>query len=127
MLIVHYNYLGRGKFLHPPPSCFTGAGGIIEASGVLTPYPDCPLNYMVVKSGGRALLVYYWFLNRGRWVANDPVTKLSNLYDALSTRRTDGSLVRLVTPLREDPAAAHARLLFFTEFLKGELPKFIRH
>lgn len=127
LLIVHYNYLGRGKFLHPPPSCFTGAGGIIEASGVLTPYPDYSLNYMVVKDKGRTFLVYYWFLNRGRWVAKDTTSKLSNLHDALVTRRTDGSLVRLVTPMGDDSAEAHSRLLFFTEFLKGELPKFIRH
>ena len=128
LLIVHYNYLGRGKFLHPPTSCFRGAGGIIEASGVLTPYPDCPLNYMVVKEGGRTFLVYYWFLLRGHWSDKDikSTSKLANLYDALATRRTDGSLVRLVTPMGEDSAAAHSRLQFFTEFLKGELPKFIR-
>jgi EpsI family protein len=127
LLIVHYNYLGRGKFLHPPQSCFTGAGGIIEASGVLTPYPDFPLNYMVVKEGGRTFLVYFWFLNRGRWVAKDTTSKLGNLYDALATRRTDGSLVRIITPMGDDSAGAHSRLLFFTEFLKGELPKFIRY
>ena len=127
LLIVHYNYLGRGKFLHPPPSCFRGGGGIIEASGVLTPYPDCPLNYMVVKEGGKTFLVYYWFLNRGRWVAKDNTSKLGNLYDALATRRTDGSLVRLITPMGEDSIAAHSRLAFFTEFLKGELPKFVRY
>ena len=125
--IAHYNYLGRGRFLHPPSSCFRGAGGIIKESGVLTPYPGCPINYMVVKEGERTFLVYYWFLNRGRWVANDHITKLSNLYDALTTRRTDGSLVRLMTPIGNDAAGAQNRLLFFTEFLKGELPKFIRH
>ena len=127
LFIVQYNFLGRGKFLHPPQSCFRGAGGIIEASGGLTPYIDCPLNYMVVKDGGKTFLVYYWFLNRGRWVAKNNITKLSNLYDALATRRTDGSLVRLITPMGDDSVAAHSRLQFFTEFLKGELPKFIRN
>ncbi len=124
--IAHYNYLGRGRFLHPPTSCFQGAGCIIGETGVLTPFPDCPLNYMLVKEGERVFLVYYWYLNRGHWTAKNHITKLSNLYDALTTRRTDGTLVRLITPLGDDPAAAHSRLLFFTEFLRGELPKFIR-
>ena len=42
-------------------------------------------------------LVYYWFVQRGRNVANEYWSKWLLFVDAIIKNRTDGALVRLVT------------------------------
>jgi EpsI family protein len=44
-------------------------------------------------------LVYYWFKQRGRDIASEYWMKWYLLVDSLSMNRTDGSLVRLTTPI----------------------------
>jgi EpsI family protein len=50
------------------------------------------------KSGDR-MLVYYWFPQRGRILTSMVQLKLYAFWDAMTMHRTDGALVRLITPL----------------------------
>jgi hypothetical protein len=43
--------------------------------------------------------VYYWYQGRGRVVANEYVVKWNLLRDAMTLRRTEEALVRVVVPL----------------------------
>src|SRR5262249_23765808 len=58
-----------------------------------------PLNRVVIARDNNKQLVYYWFVQRGRNVANEYWSKWYLLVDAIAKNRTDGALVRLVTPL----------------------------
>ena len=46
---------------------------------------------------GLKQVVYYWFDERGRQVANEYLAKWYLLADAITKNRTDGSLIRLTT------------------------------
>ena len=46
-------------------------------------------------------MVYYWFPQRGRILTNAYELKLYAFWDALTRQRTDGALVRLITPVYE--------------------------
>jgi EpsI family protein len=80
------------------------------------------------KSGSRQL-TYYWFAQRGRVLTNLYQLKLYAFWDALTKQRTDGALVRLITPVyeRESLEDAEARLQGFTReivpVLDGFIPK----
>ena len=67
------------------------------------------------------MLVYYWFQQRGRIITNEYLVKWYILVDALRMNRTDGALVRVVTPLAsgEDLPAADRRL---TDFVRSVQP-----
>ncbi len=52
-----------------------------------------------MQRGSQKELVYYWFEERGMTIANEWLSKLYLLRDAIFKNRTDGALVRLVTPL----------------------------
>ena len=57
------------------------------------------VNRAIVQNGQSRQLVYYWFKQRGRDIANEYWMKWYLLADSLSRNRTDGSLVRLTTPI----------------------------
>jgi EpsI family protein len=46
--------------------------------------------------------VYYWFQQRGRIIDNEFVVKWYLFWDALTRHRTDGAMIRVITPI---PAA----------------------
>jgi EpsI family protein len=85
-----------------------------------------------MEKGNMKQLTYYWFPQRGRVLTNLYQLKLFVFWDALTRQRTDGALVRLITPVRElEPVEqCDERLQEFTrvvlpvldEFIPGENP-----
>ncbi len=85
------------------------------------------LNRAVIQKGLERQLVYYWFEGRGRHMTNDFAAKFYALSDSLTRGRTDGGLVRLITPIGTEEAedAADARLQQFLQAHIDALPRFI--
>jgi hypothetical protein len=65
--------------------------------------------------------VFYWYQGRGRTVANEFANKGWLMLDAARLRRTDGGLIRLMTPITSTPEAAFARLTSLTTALVPHL------
>jgi exosortase D (VPLPA-CTERM-specific) len=121
-----------GRSAHSPRSCLPGDGWrITELSTIDVVDPvtarQVPLNRAVITRGNETQLVYYWFEQRGRVLANEYLVKWYILRDALGTQRTDGALVRLIAPVYLDggTAAADATLRDFYVRTKTRLPEFI--
>lgn len=85
------------------------------------------LNRAVVEKGGAKALVYYWFKGRGRSVANEHVARLLVKFDGLVRGRTDGALVRYVTPILpgESEHDADGRLSRLLASTINQLTRFI--
>ena len=92
-----------------------------------TPYGTFELNRAVIEKGTLRQLVYYWFEQRGKRFTNDYLAKASVLYDGLTIGRTDGAMVRFVTPINPDEteAMADARLQRFMDESLPRLPRFV--
>jgi EpsI family protein len=86
-----------------------------------------PLNRAVIERGSTRQVVYYWFTQRGRNVANEYLSKLYLFTDAISENRTDGALVRVTTPLypNESERDADARLQSFLRELEPRLKSYL--
>ena len=81
-----------------------------------TRFGTLPLNRAIIQKGTEKQLVYYWFEGRGRRMTNDFAAKFYTVADSLTRGRTDGGLVRVITPdrrgrrgRRRRPAAALPR------------------
>ncbi|MGO9852361.1 MAG: VPLPA-CTERM-specific exosortase XrtD [Steroidobacteraceae bacterium] len=134
LYVAYYASQRTGEAAHSPRSCLPGAGWRIldlrqhEVSGVRGNGAALRVNRVLVQHGPDRELVYYWFQERGRDITSEYLVKWYLLEDALLRNRTDGALVRLVTPLPENEpqAAADARLARFTASvlpaLRGYLP-----
>ena len=85
------------------------------------------LNRAVIQKGLEKQLVYYWFEQRGRRIANEYAMKWHLLSDSIVRNRTDGALVRVVTPLRPNEAieAGDERLKSFVRLSAPLLGPFV--
>ena len=92
-----------GRTVHSPRSCIPGDGWRIAelrtvSTAAVRPDGDAlRVNRVVVDRGAARMLVYYWFQQRGRAMTDEFHVKGMIFWDALTRRRTDGALVRLVT------------------------------
>ncbi len=131
---VAYNESQRkGESSHSPDSCLPGGGWIFHDSGMVSlpvkggdGKPMRVSRALMEKSGVRQLS-YYWFPQRGRVLTNMYQLKVYAFWDALTRRRTDGALVRLITPVYESEQLqdAEARLQGFTRQVVPILDGFI--
>ena len=92
-----------------------------------TPYGKFHVNRAVIQNGMVQQLVYYWFEQRGRRMTNDYLVKASVVWDSLTRGRSDGALVRFVTPIvdGETEADADARIQRLMKLALVPLPRFL--
>ncbi len=122
----------EGAQIHSPEVCLPGAGWeVFRIEPVTVALPGTRtgavrLNRAVIQKGIERQLVYYWFQARGRQFTGDFAARFANITDSLSLGRTDGGLVRVITPIGDDGvAAADARLTRFLAASVDEIPHFI--
>jgi EpsI family protein len=85
------------------------------------------VNRAVIQQGLSEQLVYYWFEQRGRRITNDFAAKLTVVYDSIMIDRTDGAIVRFITPISpvEPEGAADERLQRMMREALPHIPRFI--
>jgi exosortase D (VPLPA-CTERM-specific) len=123
----------EGQGLHSPEVCLpVGGWEIFSLAPHVVSMPDTiygafEVNRAVIQKELQKQLVYYWFEQRGRRMINDFAAKMTVVYDSLTRGRTDGALVRLVTPIRSDEteADADARLQRLMSKALLRLPRFV--
>jgi EpsI family protein len=129
LYIGFYANQRTGDTVHSPKNCLPGSGwDPIRFSYVtiqLGADRQVVVNETVVQKGLDKQLVFYWYQGRGRVIASEYSAKLWMVADAISRNRTDGALVRIVTPIDNDEANARARLLYFTQLLFPHLDQFL--
>jgi exosortase D (VPLPA-CTERM-specific) len=105
--VAYYESQSKGKSIHTPESCLPGSGWSVDESGTeklfISPGDTkiMEVNRAVMQYGRSTQITYFWFFLRGRIVNNAYQLKLYNFWDALTMQRTDGALVRLITPVYE--------------------------
>ncbi len=72
---------------------------------------------VVLRKFDETMIAYFWFDLAGRTATNAYQVKLFNFWNALTRQRTDGALVRVMTPvaLSESEEAAERRLRRFLD------------
>ncbi|WP_171239006.1 VPLPA-CTERM-specific exosortase XrtD [Ruegeria sp. HKCCA5763] len=133
MFVAFYNKQTEGDGIHSPEVCLPVGGWEIfslepyEVNPGNTPYGSFTVNRAVIQKELSKQLVYYWFEQRGKRIVNDFRAKLSVMQDGFIMGRTDGALVRFVTPIQpgETEADADARLQRFMEPSLNRLPQFV--
>ncbi|BAV33902.1 EpsI [Sulfuricaulis limicola] len=134
LYVAYYeNQLAAHKVPHSPRACLPGGGWKLTdlrvyASGATSASGE-PLmvNRVVIQHGDQKQLVYYWFQQRGRNITSEYLVKWYIFWDSLMKNRTDGALVRLVSPImpNEDIADADRRLAEFTRQISEPLRAYI--
>ena len=124
--VAYYASQRKGVSPHSPKVCIPGGGWEI-ADFSRTRVDQMPVNRVVIRKGTQDQIVYYWFEERGTPVANEHVKKWMLFKDALILNRTDGSLIRVTTPVMSDETLADAdlRAQEFIRISKKELSQLL--
>jgi len=133
LYVAYFPTQKAGDTIHSPNHCLPGAGWVPTSREVVRlTRPDgssFPVNRYVVSKSGDRQLVLYWFQAHGRAVASDYWAKYYLVSDSVRMNRSDGALVRLMTPMLdgESPDAAQARMMKlgsqFLPLLDGCIPR----
>jgi exosortase D (VPLPA-CTERM-specific) len=133
LFLSFYESQVDGDSIHSPEAClpaggweiFSLAAAEVDLSG--TRLGRITLNRAVIQRGLERQLVYYWYEGRGRRMTGDVAIKLRTLADSLRLGRTDGGLVRAITPILpgEAEAEADARARRFLLAAADRLHRFI--
>lgn len=130
-----YESQRQGDTMHSPLNCLPGAGwlpikqdratfDVVNAAGVTQ---QITVNEFVIEKGLDRQVVLYWYQSHGRVVASEYTSKLYMIGDAMRLNRTDGAMVRVITPIagpdRTAEIAAKARA---QQFVQGLFPALSR-
>ncbi len=132
LYVAYYGSQRTGAAIHSPRSCIPGGGWEItdlkqiEVSNALG-MEGLFVNRTIIQLGDQRQLVYYWFQQRGRTFTSEYMAKWYLFQDGITMARSDGALVRLITPIppNGDEAAADERLQEFLREFHPELARFI--
>jgi len=131
--VAYYDSQRKGESIHSPETCLPGSGWIFTQSGTATIAlaghnpGSITVNRAFMEKSGVRELVYFWFPMRGRVLTKLYEVKVANFWDAMTKQRTDGALVRLITPVyqNETMAEAETRLAGFTKEVVPILDSFL--
>jgi EpsI family protein len=131
VFLAYFPSQRAGETPHSPQHCLPGSGWNPEENVRITlslpSHAPFPANRYVIAKGDQRRLVLYWFWAHDRGVASEYWAKFYLVEDAIRMNRSDGSLVRLVTPMfpGETPDAAQQRILPFTSSVVPLLDNYI--
>jgi EpsI family protein len=129
LYIGYYASQRTGDTMHSPKNCLPGAGWDPIYAGYaaipLTPARQIVVNDYVIQKDLNKQMVLYWYQGRGRVIASEYAGKFWMVTDAISRNRTDGALVRLITPMNDGEAKARMRLIGFAQSLFPDLDAII--
>jgi len=131
LYIAYLNAQRHGHSWHSPQQCIPGGGWQITSHTIIptvsTSGQNFHYNRLIIENRGQRQLLYYWYDQRSRKIANEYIMKIMLIFDAVKLRRTDGAMIRIMTPvIRGEPIEeAEARLTGFMRRLEPKLPKYI--
>ncbi len=133
LYIAYYKSQRKGEAVHSPHSCLPGGGWQLRdfdqrtLNDIKINGRPLRVNRTLIELGDQRQLVYYWFEQRGRVLTNEFAVKWFLFWDALIRHRTDGALVRLITPLSpgSDVTDADRRLADLAALIAPTLTRYV--
>jgi EpsI family protein len=105
LYVGFYQSQREGDLIHSPRNCMPGAGwNIIRSSLEEVTIPGINpgkiiMNKLNLGKGAQKQVMLYWFQSRGRFIASEYMQKVYLVVDSITRHRTDGSFVRLISPV----------------------------
>ena len=113
MFMAFYAMQRAGEAMHSPKNCLPGGGWEIwNYDTVALPVEGEPVkvNKYWIQKGRQRMLVLYWYQHAQRVVASEYSAKAYLVWDAVTTGRTSGAIVRVTVPDQPDAEEAARKL-----------------
>lgn len=136
LYVGFYQTQRQGSTIHSPLNCLPGAGWNPTARSYISipvgsdgpSRSNIQINRIVIEKGLDRALVLYWYQAHGRVVANEYWGKFYAVLDAMRINRTDGAMVRVVSPMIDSgPQAEASAETEATKFVQSTYPLLSRY
>ena len=128
--VGYYATQRTGATYHSPLNCLPGAGWEMKdpQTVTVTPADGSPgfeANRYIIQKGDDRELLIYWYQGRGRKIASEYWGKIYTVVDSIRLRRSDGAMVRVMTPLGSSEKEALSAATDLAAQVVPELPKYV--
>lgn len=118
LFIAYFATQSTGDAIHSPKNCLPGSGWApVQADRIEVNVPGhspFSANRYVIAKGEQRELVLYWYWAHDRGVASEYAAKFYLVEDSIRMHRSDGSLIRLSTPLARGESIESAQNLLLS-------------
>jgi EpsI family protein len=127
--VGYYASQRDGATYHSPLNCLPGAGWVMNEPGTITITPEgrAPFvaNRYVIQNGLHKEVLVYWYQGRGRAIASEYWGKVYTVVDSVRMRRSDGAMVRIMTPVDGSESKALQAAVDLAARSSTILPEFV--
>jgi EpsI family protein len=129
LYVGYYASQRTGATYHSPQNCLPGAGWVMKqpefveiktASG-----KNFAANKFIIENGIYNEVMIYWYQGRGRAVASEYHDKIYTVLDSILRRRSDGSMVRVMTSVGGSETEATKAAIDLAAQTAERLPAFV--
>ncbi|MEO6654643.1 MAG: exosortase C-terminal domain/associated protein EpsI [Pyrinomonadaceae bacterium] len=110
LYVGYYASQRSGATYHSPQNCLPGAGWVMKNPQYIdiTTADDRTFkaNRYTIENGIYKEVMIYWYQGRGRTEASEYSDKINTVWDSVTRQRSDGAIVRVMTSVGTDEAAA---------------------
>ena len=131
LFLAYFPSQQGGDTIHSPKNCLPGAGWMpVESSRMVVPVPggrSIRANRYIIENGTDRQFVLYWYQAHGRSVASEYWARFYLVTDAIRMNRTDGALIRIITPIEEgeNSKSAEQRAVTFVQHIFPSLGEYV--
>jgi len=132
LYIGYYESQKEGEQIHSPKNCMPGGGWNITDISIeeviLKESESQKINVikLLLEKDGQKQIVLYWYQSNGRYIASEYLQRIYMVVDSITKHRTNGSFVRLITPVSDNNEDTAVNLLKdFTSELVPILDEYI--
>lgn len=101
LYVGYYASQRSGATYHSPRNCLPGAGWVMNEPQLIeikgADGKSFTANKFIIENGVYREILIYWYQGRGRAEASEYVDKINTVWDSVRRRRSDGSMVRVMT------------------------------
>lgn len=128
--VGYYSTQRSGITYHSPLNCLPGSGWTLnDPARIMISQNDgsraFEANRFIIQNGDDREILIYWYQGRGRSVASEYWDKLYTVVDSARKRRSDGAMVRLMSPVATTEASAIELTTDLAKQISSTLPAFV--
>ena len=130
IFIGYWESQRKGVEPHSPKNCLPSGGWeLLDGALVTVPLPApataITVNRYLVQKDREQMVVFYWYHSQGQVIAGEVPARIAMVKSALVHNRTDGAIVRVMSPIYGSARETSDRLVAYVQAMYPLLGDFL--
>lgn len=130
LYVGYYSTQRVGATYHSPLNCMPGSGWNLSDQQTVSIQPSdgsasFEANAYIIQNASERHALIYWYQGRGRAIASEYRDKIYTVWDSMRLRRSDGSMVRVLVPIKGTDEEALKLAVDLASKVSPELSRYV--